>query len=105
MARTFLPTISDFSRINKAYAISDRDSFLTGPGIAGQGRDIGRLFNRNTVSWLPHYDIAVSRQKPRRVLTFACDTGNRYLSKMFNDFWMRDQGFIESPTVTVTSET
>jgi cystathionine beta-synthase len=28
-------------------------------------------------------------------LTFACDTGNRYLSKMFNDFWMRDQGFLE----------
>jgi cystathionine beta-synthase len=33
---------------------------------------------------------------PRRVLTFACDTGNRYLSKMFNDFWMRDQGFLET---------
>ena len=30
------------------------------------------------------------------MLTFACDTGNRYLSKMFNDFWMRDQGFLES---------
>jgi cystathionine beta-synthase len=30
----------------------------------------------------------------KRVLTFAADTGNRYLSKMFNDFWMRDQGFI-----------
>jgi cystathionine beta-synthase len=32
---------------------------------------------------------------PKRVLTFAADTGNRYLSKMYNDFWMRDQGFIE----------
>ena len=30
------------------------------------------------------------------MLTFACDTGNRYLSKMYNDFWMRDQGFIET---------
>ena len=29
------------------------------------------------------------------MLTFACDTGNRYLSKMFNDFWMRDQGFMD----------
>jgi len=33
--------------------------------------------------------------EPKRVLTFAADTGNRYLSKMFNDFWMRDQGFID----------
>ena len=28
-------------------------------------------------------------------MTFACDTGNKYLSKLFNDFWMEDQGFIE----------
>jgi cystathionine beta-synthase len=28
------------------------------------------------------------------VVTFACDTGNKYLSKLYNDFWMEDQGFI-----------
>ena len=27
-------------------------------------------------------------------MTFACGTGNKYLSKLFNDFWMEDQGFI-----------
>ena len=32
---------------------------------------------------------------PKRVVTFACDTGNKYLSKLYNDFWMEDQGFIE----------
>jgi cystathionine beta-synthase len=30
----------------------------------------------------------------KRVVTFACDTGNKYLSKLYNDFWMEDQGFI-----------
>jgi len=35
------------------------------------------------------------QKKPRRVVTFACDTGNKYLSKLFNDFWMEDQGFIQ----------
>jgi cystathionine beta-synthase len=29
------------------------------------------------------------------VCTFVCDSGNKYLSKMFNDYWMIDQGFIE----------
>jgi cystathionine beta-synthase len=29
------------------------------------------------------------------VVTLVCDSGNKYLSKMFNDFWMIDQGFIE----------
>jgi len=36
------------------------------------------------------------QEEAKRVLTFAADTGNRYLSKMFNDIWMRDQGFIET---------
>jgi cystathionine beta-synthase len=34
------------------------------------------------------------QKQPKRVVTFACDTGSRYLSKLFNDFWMEDQGFI-----------
>jgi cystathionine beta-synthase len=32
---------------------------------------------------------------PKRVCTLVCDSGNKYLSKMFNDFWMADQGFTE----------
>jgi cystathionine beta-synthase len=37
------------------------------------------------------------QEQPKRVVTFACDTGNKYLSKLFNDFWMEDQGFIKRP--------
>ena len=33
--------------------------------------------------------------EPKRVVTLACDTGNKYLSKLYNDFWLEDQGFIE----------
>jgi cystathionine beta-synthase len=29
------------------------------------------------------------------VVTLVCDSGNKYLNKMFNDYWMIDQGFIE----------
>jgi cystathionine beta-synthase len=32
--------------------------------------------------------------KPLNVVTFVCDSGAKYLSKMFNDFWMIDNGFI-----------
>ena len=27
------------------------------------------------------------------MVTFVCDSGNKYLSKMYNDFWMAEQGF------------
>ena len=29
------------------------------------------------------------------MVTFVCDSGNKYLSKVYNDFWMLDQGFLE----------
>src|SRR5207248_6595753 len=31
----------------------------------------------------------------KRVVTLVCDSGNKYLSKVYNDFWMLDQGFVE----------
>ena len=38
-----------------------------------------------------------AKTAPKRVVTFACDSGNKYLSKMFNDDWMRQQGLITRP--------
>src|SRR5204863_15382 len=32
---------------------------------------------------------------PKRVVTLVCDSGNKYLSKVYNDYWMLDQGFIQ----------
>jgi len=29
------------------------------------------------------------------VVSFVCDSGNKYLSKVYNDYWMLDQGFLE----------
>jgi len=36
-----------------------------------------------------------AQTKPKRVVTFVCDSGNKYLSKMYNDFWMFDQGLLD----------
>jgi cystathionine beta-synthase len=35
-----------------------------------------------------------AQKQPKRVVSLVPDTGNKYLSKMFNDFWMAEQGFI-----------
>ncbi|TIU47684.1 MAG: CBS domain-containing protein, partial [Mesorhizobium sp.] len=31
----------------------------------------------------------------KRVVTFVCDSGNKYLSKVFDDFWLAEQGLAE----------
>ena len=36
----------------------------------------------------PRCVIAASRGEPKRVVTFVCDSGNKYLSKVFDDFWL-----------------
>jgi cystathionine beta-synthase len=33
--------------------------------------------------------------EPKRVVTLGADTGNKYLSKFYNNFWMLEHGFME----------
>lgn len=90
----FLPTISDFTRISKAYAISDKESMLTGRELLSKE---GILAGPSTGTMLAAaLKYCREQTQPKKVLTLAADTGNRYLSKMYNDFWMRDQGFVET---------
>ncbi len=89
----FLPTISDFTRVSKAYCVSDGESFRAGRELLTREGILGGSSTGTLVAAALRY--CREQTKPKRVLTFACDTGNRYLSKMFNDFWMRDQGFLE----------
>ncbi|MGH8032311.1 MAG: pyridoxal-phosphate dependent enzyme [Luteimonas sp.] len=89
----FLPSISDFSRVTKAYAVSDADSFhaarelLRSEGVLG-GSSTGTLLTAA---------LRYCREQttPKKVLVFVCDTGNKYLSKLYNDYWMLDNGFLE----------
>jgi cystathionine beta-synthase len=90
----FLPTISDFTHVSKAYAISDRESMLTGRELLCKEGILGGSSTGTLVAAALKY--CQQQTEHKKVLTFACDTGNRYLSKMYNDFWMRDQGFIQS---------
>lgn len=89
----FLPTISDFTHVSKAYAISDRESMHMGRELLRREGILGGSSSGTLMAASLRY--CREQTEPKRVLTFACDTGNRYLSKMFNDFWMRDQGFLE----------
>ncbi|MEP6939857.1 MAG: pyridoxal-phosphate dependent enzyme [Rudaea sp.] len=89
----FLPSISDFSRVKKAYAISDKESFLAARELlAKEG-----IFGGSSTGTLLAAALKYCREQttPKRVLVFVCDTGNKYLSKMYNDYWMLDNGFLE----------
>ncbi len=91
-----LPPIGDLSLIGSAYLISDAESFdsarelLRKEGIMG-GSSTGTLL-------AGALKYCRQQTEPKRVVTIVPDSGMKYLSKMYNDYWMIDQGFIERKT-------
>jgi len=89
----FIPPITDLGVISKAYYVSDKEAFtvarelLKKEGILA-GSSSGTLL-ATALKWCNE------QTEPKRVVTFACDHGSKYLNKMFNDYWMLDQGFID----------
>ena len=89
----FLPSISDFSRVTKAYAITDKESFLAGRELLAKEGVLGGSTSGTLLAAALKY--CREQTAPKRVVSIVCDTGNKYLSKMYNDYWMLDNGFIE----------
>ena len=89
----FLPSISDFSRVKRAYAISDRESFLAGRELLAREGILGGSSTGTLLAAALKY--CREQTAPKRVVSLVCDTGNKYLSKMYNDYWMLDNGFLD----------
>lgn len=89
----FIPPIADFSRVKQAYTISDAESLRTARALL---KDEGILAGSSSGT-LAAAALRYCREQraPKRVVTLVCDSGNKYLSKMFNDYWMYDQGFLQ----------
>ncbi len=89
----FIPDIADFDKVSQAYAISDAESFAAARELL---RKEGVLAGSSSGTLLAAaLKYCREQTEPKNVVTFACDTGNKYLSKLYNDFWMEDQGFIQ----------
>ncbi|NLX99865.1 MAG: pyridoxal-phosphate dependent enzyme [Rhodopirellula sp.] len=91
----FVPPIADLSRVRRAFRIADSESL-------GTARDLLRcegILAGSSSGTLVAAALKYCREQsePKRVVTFACDSGNKYLCKMFNDFWMADRGFLDVP--------
>jgi Cysteine synthase len=87
----FVPPIADLGLVSKAYTISDAESFETARDLLVKEGILAGSSSGTLVAAALRY--CREQTKPKRVVTFICDSGNKYLSKMFNDFWLLDEGF------------
>ena len=89
----FVPDNLDLSLIDDAVTVNDKEAFdilqilLKEEGILG-GSSSGTLV-AGAVKWCK------KQTKPKNVVTFICDTGNKYLSKAFNKSWLYDNNLLE----------
>ena len=98
----FIPSIADFSMVKKGYTVTDGESFEIARTLL---RKEGILAGSST-GVLVHAAIQYAREqtRPMNIVTFACDSGNKYLSKMFNDYWLIDHGFLGQTIKTCAAD-
>jgi cystathionine beta-synthase len=88
----FVPPVADLARVHKAYTISDAESFATAREILKAEGIIAGSSSGTLIAAALRY--CREQTSAKRVVTLVCDSGNKYLSKMYNDFWMEEQGFL-----------
>jgi cystathionine beta-synthase len=89
----YLVDAVDFSIIDDIVQVNDRDSFLTARKLAR----MEGLFAGGSSGSAVWAALQVARQQdaPRKIVVILPDSGSRYLSKFYNDEWMRKSGFLE----------
>jgi cystathionine beta-synthase len=95
-----LPTTVHWDVIDEWRQVSDRDAMAMTRRLAREeGILVGGSAGLNV-----HIALEVARELDdpnAMVVTILCDTGERYLSKVFNDEWMQENQLLDTPKVTV----
>ena len=95
-----VPGTLDMSVIDEYQAVSDRDAFAMARRLT---REEG-MFVGGSAGLITHVALNVARRvnDPNAlVVTFLCDTGERYLSKLYSDEWMRENQLLEPDRVSI----
>jgi cystathionine beta-synthase len=89
----FIPGTMDMGIVDEWVTVSDYDSLNTARRIT---REEGILVggSTGTAMWAA-MQIAKKMDEGKNIVVIFPDTGRGYLSKVYNDAWMRDNGFLD----------
>ena len=92
----FLPENVIFDQIDSFVRVGDEESFhMTRRLLQEEGIYAGGSSGSAVVGAIRY---AKSLSKPERILVILPDSGNRYASKIYNEAWMREKGYIKTET-------
>lgn len=104
LGKNLIPTATDFEMIDKFIKVSDEESAHTAREIARtEGLFVGYTSGA-ALQAVKQYAEAGEFTKESNVVIIFPDHGSRYMSKVYSDEWMSDQGFFDSVNVGETQK-
>ncbi|MBL0402835.1 cystathionine beta-synthase [Microvirga aerilata] len=89
----FVPPNCDLSLVKKAYSIDDKESFSTARQLLRKEGILAGSSSGTLLAAALRY--CREQTEPKRVVTLVCDTGAKYLSKVFNDAFLAQEGWLD----------
>ena len=86
----FVPDNADLKLVTRAYSISDKESIDAARALLAREGILAGSSSGTLLAAALKY--CREQTQPKRVVTLVCDSGNKYLSKGFNDHWVAEQG-------------
>jgi cystathionine beta-synthase len=91
----FIPSNLDLETVDEMVVVNDKDAFQTARRLAAQeGIFAGGSSGASVFAAL---QVAKRLKKNQIVVAILPDTGRNYLTKIYSDKWMRENGFVEAP--------
>src|SRR6185437_13595557 len=101
----FIPKNYDFSVIDEMVQVEDKESFLmTRELLTKEGLYSGVSSGCAVIGAIKWARAQGDRIKGKNILVILPDSGNRYLSKAYDDDWIREAGFLDSPSLGTVAE-
>jgi cystathionine beta-synthase len=101
----FIPKNYDLSVIDDVIQVEDKESFLmTRDLLTREGLYTGVSSGSAVVGAMKWIRAQGEKLKGKNVLIILPDSGNRYLSKVYDDDWMREAGFLDRPSLGTVAD-